>query len=329
MKAGASFGPRSCLGDPTGRLVAVASLLATALLLVTLSPGVSASPYGGGDSVQWTNGLVLCQFAPSVPAVNVSALSLTESGVAFSLLNISEMRPDQSVAAVANLTGLVWSVSNLSTEGLFDLAYSGRAALVSASGSPPVVGSANLAIDFILPAYQGSGSGPTDTVTVFVSVTHWTWQAADDHLTMTFGAAPNFPTREHLTGTSVPGWLLASTSNASGSTLERIGVNTHATATTSTSSNTTIDANASLLISSPASARVTVTFGASAGAYTALTFYARVGIVLPTTVAGVPVLDLSVAGSAAILLSLLIAAITRRLRKTPSKLVYVNGEESP
>lgn len=315
--------------ERAGQIAGAAALVVMLGLLATLAPAASASSYGGSEPLSWTNGLVFCQFATDSPSVGVSAWSLNGTGVMVSFLGISEMRPDQSVAAMAELAGLTWTVSNLSTEDAFDLAYAGHALLVGGPGSSSIVGSTNLSISFVLPAYQGSGLGPADVVTVVVQVTDWSWQATGDHLAISFGASPSFPTREHLNTTSAPGWLLASTANATGSELERVGANSTAIVTSASGSSSTIDANASVAIASPALAKVSVVFSASAGTFSALTFAARVGIVLPATVAGVPIVDFAAAGFAAVLVSLLVAVTARRLRNKPSTLVYSDEEERP
>lgn len=311
------------------RFAAVTTLAVALTFLLSLSPTVSALSYDPGDPVSWTNGLVLCQFASGSPSVGVSALSLQGTGLTVSVWNVSEVRPDQSIAAVTNLTGLTWKVTNLSTDDAFDLGYSVHAPLSRGPASSAVVGSADLTVEFVLPAYQGSSAGSTDAVKIVISVANWTWQASGDHLALAFGASPSFPTTEHLNTTSAPGWLLASTSNASGSVLERVGASTFANATTAAGPNATVDANASLAISSPALASVTVAFGASAGAFTSLSFTARVGIVLPATIAGVPTGDLVAAGIAAVLVSLLVAVTARRIRQKPSKLIFVPQEGKP
>lgn len=310
-----------------GGFAASILLVAALSLLVAVSPAVSASSYGSGGPVSWTNGLVLCQFSPSTPMVGVSSLGLNGTGITMGALSVSEVRPNQSVAAVAQLSALDWHVANLSTEDGYDLAYSVQVPLMGASGTGPTLGSADLSFDFILPAYQGSPEGPTNTVDVLVSIANWTWQAVGDHLVMTFGAWPSFPTGESLSASTAAGWLLAGTSNSSGAELERVGLNTTASATTLSGAPATVAANGSLALASPEQASLSVSFGASAGTFTSLLFTAQIGVVLPATIAGVPIGELAAAGAAAAAVSLLAAGATRRLRRRPSKLIYVTEEE--
>ena len=314
------------LGPPT----ATAALGTTlGLMVLLISPGVAAWSTGMGDPVSWTNGVVLCQFAPVTPSVAVSALSVSESGVTVSLLSLVEANPSDSATAVANLDGLSWTAANWSTEDAFDLAYSLHATLSNSTNASIPVGSTDLLLQFILPAYQGSPQGPTDTVDVVFSVGNWTWQHPGDHLELAFSAAPTFPSSEHLNATSAAGWLLASTSNRSGSVLEQIGANTTGQAATGAGPATPVSATASLVIASPSSAQVHVAFGSSAGSFTSLTYSARVSVVLPASVAGIPLSEIAAVGAAGIVVSLGVAVVARRVRRRPSKLIYVTEEEKP
>jgi len=309
------------------RWVAGTTVLATAVALVALlSPGAAA--YSVGDAVSWSNGVVMCQFTAGSPTVAISQASVNGTGVTVGFLSLSEAAPNQSVVAVANLQGLTWNRADWSNEDAFDMGYTLQAPLVASSGSFTPVGSVDLTIQFVLPAYQGSPKGPTDAVNVLFTVTSWTWQQAGDHLALAFAAAPSFPGTEHLNASSAPAWLLASTSNSSGAVLEQIGANSSATATTASGSTASVRASTSLAIASPQWATVAVTFGTSAGTFTSLAYTVRVGIVLPAAVAGIPLPELVAAGAAGVVVSVMVAVTARRVRRKPSKLVYVNEEEN-
>ena len=311
------------------RWVAGTSILATAVTLLTLLvPAGTVSAYSVGDALSWSNGVVMCQFTPSSPSVAISNANVNGTGVTVAMLSLSEAAANQSVVAVADLQGLSWNRADWSTDDAFDMGYTLHAPLVAPSGSTAAVGSVDLTIQFELPAYQGSPRGPTDAVNVLFTVTNWTWQSAGDHLALTFAAAPSFPRSEHLNATSAPGWLLSSTSNNSGAVIEQVGVNSSATATTGSGPTTPVGASSSLTIASPRWATVAVTFGANAGAFTSLAYSARVGIVLPETVAGIPLSELAAVGAAGVLVSLAIAVAARRVRRKPSKLIYVNEEDN-
>ena len=306
------------------RTLGFALVVSLTLLLV---PTAAASAYGVGSAVSWSNGVVLCDFAPAAPSVAVSHATASDTGLTVSLLSLAETGADQLTVAEANLTGLVWSVENLSTDDAFDLAYTVHAPLVGPSPGSRVVGWANLSVQFVLPAYEGVPQGPTNEVTVLFEVQGWTWQAAGDHLTLSFAAAPSFPSLEHLNQTAAPGWMLASTSNTSGSVLERFGANSSATTKSSAGVPASVAANATLAIASSAWAQVTVAFGNSAGAFASLEYAAHVGVVLPTTIAGIPLPDLLAIAGVGIGVSLAVAVLTQRIRRRPSTLIYVSPEE--
>jgi hypothetical protein len=308
-----------------GRLLGGVALSMTVALVSLASLG-AASPYAPGDPVAWTNGTVLCQFAPSSPLVSVSALSVADSGLSASMVGLSELRPDGTAVAAADLSGLAWNVDNLSTDDAYDLEFTTEAPIETGEAGAPPVGSVNLSVQFVLPAYDGSPAGSMDEVTVVVAESGWTWQTSGDHLAMTLGGAPTFPVAEHLTGSAEAGWILSSVANSTGAEREQLGVNGTATATWPGGMVSTVPADASLAIASPEWATVTVAFGSGAGDFSSLSFTARVGVVLPATVAGVPLPELLAAAGAAALVSVLVAVSARRLRRRPSRLVYVEEE---
>jgi hypothetical protein len=276
--------------------------------------------------VAWTNGTVLCQFAASTPMVGVSALSVNESGLTTWLVGLSEVRANGSVAATAELSGRAWNVANLSDDDAYDLEFTTTAPLAATPPSAGAVGSVNLTVQFILPAYHGSPNGPVDQVTVAFAESGWTWQGAGDHLVMTLGAAPSAGATEHLVASTSPGWTISSVANASGTEREQLGTNTTAQVTGPGGAETTVPANASLAVRSPEWATVSVAFGSAAGAFASLAFIARVGVVLPTTIAGIPLPELLAVAGAAALVSVLVGIGARRLRRRPSRLVFVEDE---
>lgn len=310
---------------PSG-VVLVAALIAA---VVVLSPAASASTYRSGNPISWSNGVVLCQFAAGSPSVAVSHSGVSGTGVTIALLSLVEVASGTSVVRVANLSGLTWVVENRSTDDWYDLAYSAHAPLVSPSGGGGPVGSVDLLVQFVLPIYQESPQLPTNQVSVLLSIGNWTWTSPNDQLELAFGVAPSFPASEHLNATSAPGWLLASSSNESGQVLEQVGTNSTAEVTSGAGSPATVIADASLEIPSPSWAELSVTFGNSAGAFSSLLFGAHVGVVIPATVAGIPISELAAVATAAALVSLAVAAVTRRIRRRPSKLIYVSGEKEP
>jgi len=307
--------------------------MAALLLLVPLVGSAAPAPYPpttGGAPV-WTNGMVLCQFNASAPSVVVSATNLSGTGLTISDLTVSEVDPAGATVAVAATAGLVWNATDLSWSDAYAEGYTIAATISAGSGGPAAepVGSVDLGVEFLLPESGGLPLGPIDQVQVAISVDDWSWQEAGDHLVLTFGVGASFPTAEHLAAASGDGWLVASVANSSGAELDEVGANPNATAASASHGSSSIVASPSLADLTPRSAQVSVDLSSSAGSFTSLAYTARVGVVLPSTVAGIPLADLAAVGVAAGLVSVAVALTTGRLRGRPSKLIYVDEEASP
>lgn len=316
-----------------GSFVGVTFLVAALALALSMVPTVSAASYPGYTATSWSNGVVLCEFSPASPLVAVSAFGVGESGLNASAMTMNEVEPNGSLAATADLAGATWTVANESDEDSYDLAYSALVTLETgasastARGPYAAVGTADVTVQFVLPAYAGSPDGPTNVVNVVVQVSHWTWQNSEDHLELSLGVALSYPGSGSLNATSAPGWLLQSGSSGTASPVEQFGANASATATTGAGANVTISATPSVAQSNSTGAVVSVAFGTAAGAFSSLSFTARVGVVLPATVAGIPVADLAAAAVAGVLVSAVVALGVRRVRRKPSTLIYVTEEE--
>ena len=315
---------------PSLRGMVLGCLALLPLLVVGLAsgPATAAASYSPpvGSPTSWTNGQVLCQFAPGSPSVGVAASALPGSGITLSAMSMSERSSAGAVVATADLNGSVWNVTNRSTEDAYDLAYTIHAPMTAAGAPATAIGSADLRVDFVLPAYDGSPDGPPNVVSVVLSVANWTWQSAGDHLALVLEARASSPSSEHLAATTATGWLVVSASNSSGSELDSVGMNESAATTSSTGGSQLVPAQGSLTVTSPSLAQITVDFGAAAGEFHALAFTARVGVVLPSEVAGIPVPDLIAVGAAATVVSAGVALTVGRLRRRPSRLVYVEEE---
>ena len=298
------------------------------LLGAAFVPATSAAPAWNPEPVSWTNGVVLCQFSASRPSVNVSALDLNGTGLTIGFGGIAELRPNGSIAATADFTNASWAFWNASTEDSYDLAFTAEVTVDSTAPTPARIGVADVRIDFVLPVHAGTAGGSLTTVTVGLSVSNWTWQGMGDSLEVRLPAAPAFPLAEHLAASTAPGWLLTSVSNSSGRSLAWLQPGSNALAQPASGVAVTVSATPTLALQSAASGTVTVVFGPSAGAYRSLTYDTEVGIVLPSTIAGIPLADFVAVGAAAAASSLAIAAVARRIRARPSRLIY-SDEEGP
>lgn len=279
------------------------------------------------DPVAWTNGIVLCRFSASQASVSVSALAVNESGLSLLFASLEEVRPNGSVAAVADLARLTWTVTNRSTDDAYNLSFTVVAPLLAAPDSSTVVGSTDVEVDFVLPAYVTATSGSLDNVTVLESVRNWTWQSPGDSLAANWTAWSTFATQEHLVPGSAATSLLASRSNSTGADLERFAANSSARAVSSSGTLSQLPVTATAVLISPSSATVRLVFGA-AGEFRSLDFSAVVSIVPAATVAGIPLSYLLAAAGAAAGVSLLLAGVTYRARRRRSDLIYVSEEET-
>ena len=310
--------------DPTFRWGVV--LAGALLLLLPLASTTSAATAWDPAPKEWSNGVVLCEFMSSVPTVSVSALERAQTGLSATLGSVQEVNPSGQVVAIATASTANWSASNLSNDDEYDLSYSLLVPVTGPTPSAPSLGSAYLTVAYVLPAYQGSTNGSVDSVSVDVQVSAWPWQGVGDHLALTLQVWPSFTDEEHLVfGGPSADWL-TSVSKSSGTALEQMDGSTSAIANPSSSNPTVIPASAS--VSGNASgAVVSVSFGSAAGAFSALNYSASVSVLFPSTIAGIPTVDLVAVGSVAALISVLVAAGVRTMRSRPSDLKYVDEEE--
>lgn len=295
------------------------------LLLPLVSTATAATAWDPAPK-EWSNGVVLCEFMPSVPTVSVSALERVQSGLSASVVSVQEVDPTGEVVAIASVASANWAASNLSNDDVYDLSYTVLAPVTGPEASAPTYGSVNLTVSYILPAYEGSTNGSVDSVSVDFQVSAWPWQGAGDHLVLTLGAWPSFADTEHLVLGGSSGALITSVSTASGTALEQMDGSASAIANPSSSNPTHIPVSASIS-GNGSGAEVSVSFGTAAGTFSALNYSASVSVLFPSTIAGIPTTDLVAVGSMAALISVLVAAGVRKTRSRPSDLTYVEEEE--
>jgi len=304
------------------RLAVVATVLLVGAVVFLPAYGAGASPTDWTSySMSWTNGVVLCVFDPTTPAVTVSSPTLNGTGLWAAVGAIQEVGPGGTVAT-ATLAEGSWIATNLSTDDFFELAYSGHVPILPTGVSAPT-GSVDLQIDFILPAY--TGSGPTNEVDLTVHLSNWSWQAPHDSMDLILPLASAFPPAERLVVGGPPGALMTGVSNQSGQPLEYLSTTQLASASAPGIATTNLSVYPSLTVL-PASASVTVAFGTEAGAFHSLNYTTAIGVALPSTIAGFPIIDFVLVASAAVVASLGIAAGVRVVRRRPSDLEYVEEE---
>ncbi len=318
---GTDFGPRA---EPTLRRAVLIG--GTFLVLVSLVATASAATTWDPPPQEWTNGVVLCEFLPSVPTVSVSALERSETGISTTMNSVEEIDPSGDVVASATVPAADWTASNLSNDDAYDLSYSAVVPVTGPSASAPLLGSANLTVAYVLPAYEDSTNESLNSVSVDLQVAGWPWQGTEDHLALSLEVWPSFASEEHLVFRSTPGALLTSVSTSSGAAFEQMDGSASAIANPSSSSPITLPATASVSGNS-SSALISVSFGSAAGTFSTLNYSASVTVLFPATVAGIPTIDLVAVGSLAALISVLVAGGVRRVRNRSSDLTFVNEED--
>jgi hypothetical protein len=267
----------------------------------------------------------MCEFQSNSPSVAVSALQVTNSGLSVGVGEIQEMTPVGNVVAVAPLESLGWTSQNISNDDQFALAYSASGPVQTPSSPTRIVGQVSVDVAYLLPAYEGATSGNVTSVAMQVQILQWPWQAAGDALLLSISLAPAFPGMEHLVASSPSTSAVGSVSNQSGRTLEYFAIGSQAIATDSNGSSVSISVTPSIALQ-PDMGSVGLLFGAGGGSFQTLNYTAHVGIVLPATIAGIPVYDFVLVGTLASVIAIVIAVSARRIRSSPSNLTYV-GEE--
>ena len=301
---------------------------AIALLMVVgtpLSSVADAAPGWGPGWVSWTNGLVLCQFPRSLPFVTVSPEASNTTGLTIGLEELREVTSGGSLIAYGNLSGADWRSTNDSDTQAYDFGYAVNVSL-SVPGSSEAEGSAEVGVDYDLPAFSGSSAGDPNIVAVQLSVRNWTWDHPGDALEAGFAAWPVSPTAEHLGGPARPGQVLTDDSNATGAETEWVTASPFAVISTGEAPQN-VSASPTLVLSSPASAHIAVLFASYGGEYRSLEYGFEVGVTLPTVGQGVSWTDVAIVAGGALAICLGIASATYRLRSGRSRWTYADEEE--
>jgi len=313
-------------GQSRGRDRCVLAAVGLLVLLLPLAATASAATAWDPTPTSWTNGTVLCEFSPNLPMVSVSALSRSDTGLTASVLSLAEVGPTGTLVAAANLSASAWTGANDSTSDTYDLAYTLAANVSTVGSSARIVGTVDLRVDYLLPVYDDPDGGPTNVVSAELQLAGWPWQSAGDHLVITLGATPSFAGEEKLVLGSSSTSLLTSVSASSGTPYEQMTGSSEAFAVAGTGAPTAISAVPSVA-GNATGATVSVAFGSSAGEFSSLNYSAGVSVLLPTTVAGIPTIDLVAVGGTAALISGVVALGVRRARSRPSDLTFVDSEE--
>jgi hypothetical protein len=321
--------------DSHRRSVRASVRIATSLLIafsvtafLPIFPTVSANSPAWSpslDPVSWSNGVVLCDFQASTPSVAVSSPQVVDSGLSVGVADLEEVTASGAVVASAALDSFGWTSQNISNDDQFALAYSASGPVHLTGTATTPVGQVAVRVAYLLPAYDGASTGNVSSVAMQVQISQWPWQGESDALLLSISLAPAFPAMEHLVASSASTAAVGSVSNQSGRALEYLAIGSEATATASNGSAAPVGVIPRIAVQ-PTSGTIGLLFGTNAGQFQSVNYTAHIGIVLPATIAGIPVYDFLLVGALASMIALVIGVGARRIRSGPSDLIYV-GEE--
>jgi len=305
------------------------AVLALALLLALpsgASARVLAPSWIDGTGPSWSNGVVLCVFAPSTPVVAVSAAGLADSGLTVGVASLREETAATTPVAVTPATQVTWTVTNRSSSSWYDLSYNATLPVAPPASAVTSLGKVDVRLDFLLPVRYVEGvTENLSAVTMLLSVSGWPWQSANDHLVIALGLLPAFAGTEHFAPVGTGSTVLASVSNQSGRTLEYFAAGTQGVTQGPSGAGTPVAVQPDWAVGASA-ASVNLSVGSSAGAFTSLNYSATVGVVLPATIAGLPLSDFILVGGTAALVVVVVGIGVQRVRRRPSDLVFVEEE---
>lgn len=306
--------------------------LGVTLGLLLLAPVSASAGSAGGREIwpssgaSWSNGQVLCVFQPTGPDAAVSAAGVANSGLTVRIVSVEEVATSGLVIALTPSSGMNWTVTNRSTATWYDESYTAQLRVAPAVSAASTIGTVALRVDFLLPiSYVEGVTENLTAVTMQLSATGWPWQASEDHLVVNLALAPSYPASEQLASPSAGGTVVASVSTQSGHTLEYFALGTQAIVAGSTGPATATSVAPAWAVNG-SSAALGLAIGSTVTEFTTLNYTAHVGVILPATIAGLPLSDYLIVGGSAAVLAALVGVGLRRVRRRPSDLIYVKEE---
>ncbi len=321
--------PRRVLGGMALRstlppaLGVVVGLLAASVLAPT--SGAPASPSAGGLApasgipLAWSNGVVVCTFPGAGPTLGMQGVGASGSGLAVGVATIAEEDESGASRAVGYPDNASWNATNASTGDLYNASYS-TLLLVFVPGTG-LAGHAGLSVHFSLAAYQDGTGRNLSSVEFGLALANWPWQASTgDHLVFELTVRPNSSSTEHLAQGAGTNPVVTSVLNATSSPHDFFALEGSATLTPSGGSAGPVPVAPSVTTSSSL-ATFSIPIGNGSDAFSAVSFLAHVGLIVPRSVAGLPLYDYAAVVGGALLVSVAAAAATRRIRRGPSPLL--------
>ncbi|MCI4330759.1 MAG: hypothetical protein L3K19_02785 [Thermoplasmata archaeon] len=299
-------------------LVAVATLAGLGSPLSSASAGAPPSP------LAWSNGAILCNFTSDHPAVTVSALGAQETGLYAGVSQVEEVSSSGTVVASSSTIGSSWNITNLSSPRTLTLGYGATLPVRSSPTSAPI---GSVAVSAHLSTgYDDDAAANVSQVAIHLVVSGWPWVSNSDRLAVLIPLWPAFSSTEQLVAASSNHSEVQSVSLSTGNPEEYFGWSSSALAGFPGGGSASVPVSAQLALA-PAYATVTWTSGSGSGGASSLSFDSQVGVVLPARVLGIPLYEYGLAGGLAGLVAVVAAAGLRQVRKRPSTLEFVEGEE--
>lgn len=276
----------------------------------------------GPEAYEWTNGPVLCVFNGTLPVVTVSATTLNGTGMGAGLDQINEISPATGqVVASAIMSSVEWEAQNASSSSAFVMNYSDSLNVTSPTAPAVTLGSTLVTLHFTL---ERAPTNPTqaDQVTLQLWIQGWPWQSVQDTLALVVPLWSAFSATEHVVVVSPTTSRVESVRTSNDQPMEYFEASNSAT----TGTGATVPVSALTTLTGDV-ATTTLTLGSGAGGSSAITYQATLGITPSTRVLGLPLYDYAAVAGGAGLVALVVGVGTRRVRRGPSDLTYVEESE--
>lgn len=308
-------------------------MLVAALVALLMPAGVlRAAPIAAPAPVIGSNGALNVTMNGSTPVLGVSAYGGSGMGMAVAFGTISETSVLGVLAENASLAGATWVVTNVSTPSRFAYEYAASVPVHGLLGLP--VGTAQVTAGFSIPTAKNLNA------TYSLSVAAWPWLLAGGNLTAEIDLVPTVASAEHLEQNS-SGSTVYSMVNATGNASAFAAVPATANMTGPTGLLETIPVVGVVVSLAASLGVIEVTVGSAANDSRSVNYSGTVTGVSPERGIGppppppvsvgpvrIPIYEFVAIGGVAGVVSIALAGVTRRLRRTPSDLEYVDPPEA-
>jgi len=313
-----------------GVAAVVITLLVLGLPSALAAPASTTPP--SGETAMWDNGVVVCEFGTTAPSVTAEANGSTAAGMWVGLDSLTATSVAGLITETADLSATSWSVLNLSTATQYSLGYTTEVPVTTLLGLS--LGTANVTVTFSLADSAFASSAQNRTVGIGLSVVGWPLDVLSSNMTAELSFRPANASAEHLAASTTGTTGIASVENATGATDAYLNASSTGVIESSGGILSTIPVVSAVLGLSVGSATLAVSFGAPATTASSVQYETALQVVSAETPrhshlplpGHLPTADFVAAAGAAVLVSLGLAGATRRVRRSPSDLEYVEEE---